>query len=70
MLLHSYLLLTFHDVLLGRTESILYNFDSLLTSRYRGHLSLLEQSQKVIELLLFLLKNFLRLLDIVMECKW
>ena len=70
MLLHSYFLLTSHNVLLDRTENILYNFDSLLTSRYRGYLSLLGQSQKGIELLLFLSKNFLRLLDIVMECKW
>ena len=65
IMLYSSLLLNFHNIPLGRIESILWYFDSLLTNKCKGYLSLLEQSQNKIELL-FLLKKFLRLLDIVM----
>ena len=45
-------------------------FDFLSTNKYEDHLILSEQSQKVIGSLEFLLKKYLRSLDIIIECSW
>ena len=56
--------------MLGSTGCILHCFNSLLTNKWEGYLSLLGQFQNNIKLLEFLLKKPLRLLDIVIECNW
>ena len=56
-----------HEYLQERVGSIWSYFDSLLTIRYGNYLILLGQSQKLIELFEFFLKNTLRFFDIVIE---
>ena len=70
MELHFSSLLNSHDDLLGSIWSILRYFDSLLTSKCGDHLMLSGQSQKLIELLGLLLKNFLRSFNMVINCSW
>ena len=67
---HFSFLLNSHDILLGRTGPTLRYFDFLSTNKYEDHLILSEQSQKVIGSLEFLLKKYLRSLDIIIECSW
>ena len=56
--------------MLDKIGLILWNFDSLSTSKYRSHLLSLGQFQNEIILLEFLLKKFLKLLDMVIEFSW
>jgi len=67
---HSSFLLNFHNDLLGSMGLILRYFDSLSTNKCGDYLMLSEQSQKLIKLLGFLLKNFLRSFNIAIECNW
>jgi len=68
--LHFSFLLNSYNVLLGKIRLILWNFDSLSTSKCKDYLLLLEQSQNEIKLPEFLSKNLLKLLDMAMECSW
>ena len=63
-------LLNSHNDLLASIWSILRYFDFLLTSKCGDHLILSGQSQKLIELLGLLLKNFLRSFNMAIDCRW
>ena len=68
--LHSSFSLKSHDNLHGKIGLILNCLVSLSTAEWRGHLVLLGQFQKVIELLELLLKKALRSWEIAMDCSW
>ena len=65
---HSSFLLNFHNDLLESIEPILRYFDSLSTNECGDYLILSKQSQKLIKLLGFLLKNFLKSFNMTIEC--
>lgn len=66
----SFLLNSQEDVLLGRMILILRCFDFLSTDRYGDYLILSEQFKNVIKLFGFLLKKYLKSLDIAIEYSW
>jgi len=68
--LQYFFLLNFYDNLIGNIESILRYFNSLSTSKWGDHLILSEQSQNVMELSEFIVKNSLRFFNIVIEWSW
>ena len=64
---HSSFLLNFYDDLLGNIGLILSYFNSLLTSRWKDYLMFSGQSQKMMELSEFIVKNSLRSFNIAMK---